>query len=566
MNNELLAYKSKFSRGHFTLSLIFFLFILIQESSGGFKMGVKGILLCCGLVCADGIVIMAKLYLASKLWYVIRIVELIFLTISYLNAAGDITLIFLAAPLVLTILELMMSTDFLDLYSRTIVMMLAAVPAVIYMIVMLFVNTGDQTEFFGIISSYGVIVLCNFFFGNLIADIITTTDQKVFELQRLSENMKKTNEILSTQQEKIRRANEELGVQKIKLETAYNKINSANAETNILNLILKYISSSLEITTLLNLITEAVYEALALDLCAVIVQPNIAGNNDVLYRIRTRLGKSSEDLLSREIELGCLEPYIKTEGTFVDNQVQAGTYPFLEEYSVNSLLMIPLMKEHVLQGALICGKRQSEFFQENIPFFQTVVNQLQVAIHNASLYAIMQQMAIRDSLTGIYNRGHLNVLLDQYSKEATENGRHLSVCLLDIDYFKAINDTYGHLFGDEVIKGIAKFAQEISVKYHGIAARYGGEEFVLVFPNKSVAECKDIVEELRNLVRGMNLTCDGTVVLTRVSAGLSSYPETCQHITELLNRADCAMYVAKNNGRDQLAIDSDACYGACSGI
>lgn len=560
MNDELVVYKRKFSKVHLLLSLIFLMFILVQLSSGGSTMRIAAVLFSCALVLSDGLVAFVKLYRTKKIWYAIRIIELILLTISFFQIVTEVSSVFLSASLVLTILELLMMGDFQDVYSRTIVTMISSLPAIIYMIVMLFIDPGEQMEFFGMICAYGVIIICIVFLSDILSYIITTTDHKVFELQRLSENMKKTNEILSNQQEKIRKANEELGIQKIKLETAYHKINSANAETTIQNMILNYISSSLEMTTLLNLITEAVYEALGLDLCAVIVQPGIAGNDEVLYQIRSRLGNRSEELLSQEIKLGCLESYVKSKETFIDNHVQAGNYPFLEEYSVNSLLTIPLIKEEIIQGALICGKKQFDFFHDNIQFFETVVNQLQVAIHNASLYARMQQMATRDSLTGIYNRGHLNLLLDRYSKEAKVNATPLSVALLDIDYFKKINDTYGHLFGDKVIKGIANYAHEISIKYRGIAARYGGEEFVLVLPNRSVVECKLIVEELCTLIRNMKLRYEEDIVTAKVSVGLSSYPETCRHITELLNRADSAMYYAKKNGRDQLVIDNDEIY------
>jgi diguanylate cyclase (GGDEF)-like protein len=147
--------------------------------------------------------------------------------------------------------------------------------------------------------------------------------------------------------------------------------------------------------------------------------------------------------------------------------------------------------------------------------------------------------------------------MDQYSKEAKEKNLPLSVGLLDIDHFKKINDTYGHLFGDVVIKEIANLAQVTAMKYNGIAARYGGEEFVLVVPNKSVVECKEIVEELRLMCEQMELRFEDDVVTAKVSVGLSSYPETCQHITELLNRADGAMYYSKKKGRNRVTIDSD---------
>jgi diguanylate cyclase (GGDEF)-like protein len=422
---------------------------------------------------------------------------------------------------------------------------------------MLFITPIDQSKFFELISAYIVVILTVSIISDLIAQVIINADKKVFELRRLSENMNMTNEALRSQQEKVKRANEELGIQKIKLETAYDKINNVNAETTIQNLIMKYISSSLEITTLLDLITESVLEAIGLDFCAILIQPGIAGNEEILYRIRTRLNEESKNLLSRKIAHGCLEKYINKDGTYIDNRVEEEKYTFLSKGDVGSLLIVPLVREQNVIGALICGKSQYNFFHDNIPFFETVVSQLLVAIHNASLFTKLQQMAIRDSLTGIYNRGQLNLMVDQYSKDAIEKKIPLSIALFDIDHFKKINDTYGHLFGDEVIKEIARYAQEVATKHHGIAARYGGEEFVMVFQNKDIDQCKEIVEELRLRIEEIQIPYEGDIVTTEISVGLASYPETCHHIRELLNRADGAMYYSKKEGRNKVTIDND---------
>lgn len=560
MNDEMLSYKSRVSKGHIALSFIFLLFLSVQEISGSPNYGNKGLMFAVVIFACDLSVILFRLYRKRIIWIVVRIIELIMITMGYLEMISYISSSFIGVMLIVSILELMIVNDFTDVYSRSMILIVSCSPAAVYMIAMLFVNPGDQIEFFARICSFCVIVLFIVILSNMLSDIIITSENKVFELRRLSDNMKDANEALKVQQEKVKKANEELGIQKIKLETAYNKINNANTETNIQNMIIKYISTSLEITTLLNLITESLLEAIGLDLCAVVIQPGIAGNEKKLYRIRSRMGGESERLLSEKIELGCVDQYIRAEGTCVDNKVDSAKYTFLYDVTLNSLLIIPLVRDNLVIGAFIGGKMQYDFFHDNISFFESVVNQLLVAIHNASLYSKMEQMAKRDSLTGIYNRGQLNIMLDQYSKEAMEKSKPLSVVLLDIDFFKHINDTYGHLFGDVVIKKIAEYSGTIAHKYNGIAARYGGEEFVLVLPNKMMNEATDIVNELRELICNTELQCEKEIVRVKVSVGLSCYPETCTHITELLNRADGAMYYSKKNGRNRLTIDSDEIY------
>jgi len=190
-------------------------------------------------------------------------------------------------------------------------------------------------------------------------------------------------------------------------------------------------------------------------------------------------------------------------------------------------------------------------------FFETVVAQLLVAIHNASLYSRMQQMAIHDSLTGIYNRGQLNVILEQYTIRASEQKNSVSVALLDIDLFKKINDTYGHLFGDEVIKMVAAKMQEVANCFHGIAARYGGEEFVIVLPDVGISDFYHIITSLKETIDNTTLHFNEDEVHVKVSVGISSYPETSVSCQQLLNRADGAMYYSKQNGRNSITVDND---------
>lgn len=172
-------------------------------------------------------------------------------------------------------------------------------------------------------------------------------------------------------------------------------------------------------------------------------------------------------------------------------------------------------------------------------------------------YQTMHEMAIRDGLTGIYNRGHLNQIFSDLCVESASCNEALSVALFDIDHFKLVNDTYGHLFGDTVIVAIAKLAQEIAEKNRGIAARYGGEEFVIVFPRKNIEVSKLIIEEMKQCISGFKLNYNDTLVSVHVSVGITSYPETCEEPLQLLNHADWAMYYSKKNGRNRITVDSE---------
>lgn len=557
MSDDLLVFRKKFSRGLVLVTSVFWLYTLIQLVGNLSEHGRFAILITSGALMIDILAEHTKLFNKRFAWMALRTIELIAFSICFFVTIGSINSMFFGIELIAVMLQLLMLTDFLDVYSRAISITTMSLPAIIYLISILLLNPGRQEEFFGMICAYLSLIFVVMLISELISEVLISTDKRIFELRRFSEQTKETNEALRNQQEKFRKVNEELGLQKIMLEAAYHKINSANTETQTLYQIIRYISTELEIGNLMKLITEAIYEAMGLDVCTIILEPEIAGNKQVTYEIHSRLGISFYEQMSSGIEQGCIEEYMKEEGNYIDNQVQPGKYSFLKDRKINSLLIVPLVRGKKVIGALLCGHSQIDYFNGNIMFFETVVAQLLVAIHNASLYSKMQQMAIHDSLTGIYNRGQLNVILEQYTKRANEQKNSLSVALLDIDLFKKINDTYGHLFGDEVIKMVAAKMQEVATRYHGIAARYGGEEFVIVLPDVGISDFYDIITLLKEAIDSTTLYFNEEEINAKVSVGISSFPETSLSCQQLLNRADGAMYYSKRNGRNSITVDND---------
>lgn len=557
MSDELLVFRKKLSKGLVLITLVFWIYSINQLVENSTVYGNLGLLISTCALIIDLFAEHNKVFDKKNAWMCLRFLQLIVFSVCFFLSFGSITSMFIGIELVSIMLQLILLTDFIDFYARMISMITMMIPAIGYLILMLLFDPVELGIFFGMVCSYSGILIVVMLITAFISEVLVATDKRVFELRRLSEQTKETNEALRSQQEKFRRANEELGIQKIKLEAAYNKINSANTETQTLYQVIRYISSELEIGNLMKLITEAIFESMGLDVCTILIEPEIAGNEHVTYEIHTRLGREFYERMSQGIEQGCIEEYMKAEGNYIDNQVQPGAYSFLMDHKVNSLLIVPLVREKKVIGALLCGHSHFEYFHENIMFFETVVAQLLVAIHNASMFSKMQQMAIRDSLTGIYNRRQLNIILDQYTKRAKEEKKFISVALLDIDLFKKINDTYGHLFGDEVIKMVAGKMQEVATSYHGIAARYGGEEFVIVLPDVKVDEFHQIIRDLKENIDSTKLTYDEEVIQVKISVGISSYPETSTSFTELLNRADGAMYYSKRNGRNSITVDSD---------
>ena len=140
--------------------------------------------------------------------------------------------------------------------------------------------------------------------------------------------------------------------------------------------------------------------------------------------------------------------------------------------------------------------------------------------------------------------------------KAKKNKESISVGIFDIDHFKRFNDTYGHLFGDEVLKAIANLAQNKVDVYEGIVARYGGEEFVMILPNVKLNKAASIIEELRQEIEDFVLTKEEVSAKITASFGVSGYPEIVDNTQNLIRTADDAMYMSKHQGRNRITIAS----------
>ena len=168
----------------------------------------------------------------------------------------------------------------------------------------------------------------------------------------------------------------------------------------------------------------------------------------------------------------------------------------------------------------------------------------------------LEQLSNLDSLTGLANRRCFDENLEKELKRSSRDRTPLSLILLDVDYFKDFNDTYGHLVGDECLKQIAIVLQKTVERSHDLAARYGGEEFAVILPSTSMSGGLVIAERLRTLVEGLDLTSPKASILQpiTISLGLVSLTSGERGITSkaLIDQADKALYEAKKLGKNQV--------------
>ena len=174
------------------------------------------------------------------------------------------------------------------------------------------------------------------------------------------------------------------------------------------------------------------------------------------------------------------------------------------------------------------------------------------AVERVRLFKEVNKLAVTDSLTGLYNRRHFSVMLLKEMERARRYQHPISLAILDIDHFKLINDTYGHLAGDQALQEVARICQVV-IRRIDLVGRYGGEEMIILMPETTPMRAEQAMERLRSQVETLEIeTLRGTARVT-VSIGLTSMePNENIDLNHFLDRADQALYQAKNNGRNQV--------------
>lgn len=183
---------------------------------------------------------------------------------------------------------------------------------------------------------------------------------------------------------------------------------------------------------------------------------------------------------------------------------------------------------------------------------KSVTERVSLCLSNIRLRESLRRRAIRDPLTGLYNRRFLEESLSREVQRAERQRSTFAVVMVDVDHFKAFNDTFGHAAGDVVLKALAELMQT-HFREEDVVCRFGGEEFTLVLTDMSLEAARDRVEELRAKVKELSLGHEGTNLgRVTISAGLSAYPRHGRTMNKLLTVADRMVYRAKLGGRDRV--------------
>jgi diguanylate cyclase (GGDEF)-like protein len=224
-----------------------------------------------------------------------------------------------------------------------------------------------------------------------------------------------------------------------------------------------------------------------------------------------------------------------------------------------SLIAVPLEVNHRFWGILKgVAATQNHFDESDLRLLSVLGGIASVALNNAKLYERTQELAITDGLTGLYVQSYFRERLGEEMRRSVSHKLPLSVAILDIDYFKRVNDTYGHTAGDTVLTQIGDFLRH-RLRETDFVSRYGGEEFGVVMPQTDSAEAFRVIEEIRKSIEAEKFflpieSFHPVQVKVTLSSGLASLGARKISEEDLLKNADEALYSAKESGRNRTEI------------
>jgi diguanylate cyclase (GGDEF)-like protein len=247
-------------------------------------------------------------------------------------------------------------------------------------------------------------------------------------------------------------------------------------------------------------------------------------------------------------------PMVVSAGVGLEGEALSAHEPRVIQ-APRAMLAVPILREHQLLGLVTTvDPEDGGFGDDDIESLSALAVQAGVAIENARLHRVVERQAVTDALTGLANRRQFYEVLGREYERAQRFGTPLSLILLDIDDFKQINDSRGHLAGDAVLHGVAATLAEL-IREIDMAARYGGEEFAILLPQTAQEGAALLAERLRREIasRPIRFGPDEIEGIT-ASFGVAAGPEDSMTQIDLIASADAALYQAKRDGKNHVTV------------
>jgi len=321
----------------------------------------------------------------------------------------------------------------------------------------------------------------------------------------------------------------------------------------------KALTSSLQLDQVLRTIMEKIDEFLHPDTWSMLLVDEakqelyfelaIGKNAHTLKDVRIKMGQGIAGWVAQS-QQAVIVPDVSQDTRFfakVDEKTRMET---------RSIVAVPVrFRDHCLGVIeLVNCVGVAGFNERDLALLEALADFAAIALENARHVQRIHELTITDDCTSLYNARHLNFILETEIYRSQRYGYEFSLVFLDLDHFKSVNDTHGHLMGSKLLAEIGEMLRN-NCRLIDFAFRYGGDEFVILLPQTSKDSACVVAKRLHKMIRESHwLTSEGLDVRVTTSAGVASYPSDAKTKAQLLHLADEAMYLVKNSTRDRVAV------------
>lgn len=320
----------------------------------------------------------------------------------------------------------------------------------------------------------------------------------------------------------------------------------------------KALTSSLDLREILNIVMEKISDLLHPKNWSLLLLDE--ETNELRFEIV--VGKGSEKIKDLRLKVGegvagwvALEKKPLLVPDVAEDPRFSSKADRVSNFRTKSIVCVPLLTRGKCRGVieLINKDEEGGFSEDDLLILTTLADYTAIAIENAIFFNKVQELTITDDLTKLYNSRFLHSRLEYEVERAKRFKYNLSMIFLDLDYFKTVNDTHGHLMGSRLLMEVARLILSM-IRNVDMACRYGGDEFLVLMPETSKKNAMMVAEKIRTAMREtVFLSDEGINRRLTGSFGVASYPDDAEDKDDLIHLADVAMYRVKNSSKDGVA-------------
>jgi diguanylate cyclase (GGDEF)-like protein len=329
-------------------------------------------------------------------------------------------------------------------------------------------------------------------------------------------------------------------------------------ELEIFHGVAKALTSSLDLDSILQTIMEKMAEYFRPDNWSLLM---VDEERDELY-FAIAIGNAAETLKNVRLKVGegiagwvakhgerLVVPDVMSDPRF------AKRIDEMTQWETHSIICIPVRSKHRVLGVIqLVNVNMDGFGEAELYFLQSLCDYAAIAIENAKSVERIQELTITDDVTGLFNARHLYKTLDAEVYRSSRFGYEFSVIFIDLDHFKQVNDTHGHLVGSKLLAEIG-YLIKAQLRLIDFAFRYGGDEFVVLLPQTGKDAALVVARRMRDLLRASVFNKDeGLNLNVRASMGMATFPHDAKTPHDIIRQADEMMYLVKNTTRDNIGI------------